>query len=95
MGLHLFFGTINGHQFVVATFGTIRLEQHYSAKRWVTNRVHSQAKDLAKNIQWTPLGLENAPVEIHGKTVKVDVTIIRQEVPVVILEVQNVTKHKA
>ena len=52
MARHLFIGTINGHQFVVTTSGTIKREQHYSAKRLVTNRVHSLAKDRADKIQW-------------------------------------------
>ena len=95
MAHHLLFGTINGRQFVVTTFGTIKLVQNYSAKSWVTHLVHSLAEDLDKNIQWTPLGLENATLGTHGKPVLADVMITSQEGPVVIIMVQNVTKTKS
>ena len=79
---------------MATTFGITRKGQNYFVKKWVTIQEHFLEEGQAKSTQWIHLGLENAMREIIGKVALVDVTIIKEEVSVVIGTKPNVTKTK-
>ena len=81
---------------MVTTFGTIRMEQNYSVRRWdIILEPFQKCPD--KNMKSTRLELESATKEIHGRAAVGDVTTMKQEVNAAtmgILVVRIATKTK-